>query len=137
MKTSEILQSIQMDMGRERKRISPTITATIHEHRAPTDESVKILSELEQKAQNRIIESIHIKDNIIDAVAIFFLADVGQIEQRKYVIRFMLNGKEQIISGNVGIDYMVSLKHTAIEAITKSIAMEILSQLKDSIIKFA
>ena len=34
------------------------VTREVHEHRAPTDESVKLLREMEQKARDQVIEAI-------------------------------------------------------------------------------
>lgn len=36
---------------------------TINEHRAPTDESVKLLKEMEEKAEAKLIEAIRLDGN--------------------------------------------------------------------------
>lgn len=51
---------------------SPTrteyVTREIHEHRAPTDESVKLLREMEQKAKDQIIQAIHVGNSVFECV---------------------------------------------------------------------
>ena len=45
---------------------------TIHEHRAPTDESVRLLNEFEEKARKNIIHKISVNENNLNAVSIIF-----------------------------------------------------------------
>lgn len=67
------------------------ITKTVIEKRAPTDESVRLLKEFEQAANDKIIESIHVRDNSFDAVVTkendFLSGDIV------YRVVFSLNGK--------------------------------------------
>lgn len=42
------------------------VTRTVHEHRAPTDESVKILREMEQAARADILASRNLKNNVFE-----------------------------------------------------------------------
>lgn len=54
--------------------VSPTritreqVTEHVHEHRAPTDESVRLLAEMEAKARDKIIEAVHIGDTTFECV---------------------------------------------------------------------
>lgn len=41
---------------------------TVHEHRAPTDESVRLLKDMEQKARDKVIQSVRVVDSPIDCV---------------------------------------------------------------------
>lgn len=43
------------------------ITKEVHEYRAPTDESVKLLREMEQKAKNEVVKSIQLGSNYLKA----------------------------------------------------------------------
>lgn len=43
------------------------ITKEVHEYRAPTDESVKLLREMEQKAKNEVVKSIQLESNYLNA----------------------------------------------------------------------
>ena len=41
---------------------------TVHEHRAPTDESVKLLREMEQAARDKVVQAIRLENSPIDCV---------------------------------------------------------------------
>ena len=66
---------------------------TVNINRAPTDESVKLLKEFEEKAVENIIDKIHVNDNSINGVVL-----VKQIQlnpfNHKFYWKFTLNGKE-------------------------------------------
>lgn len=36
------------------------VTREVHEHRAPTDDSVKLLREMEAKAQEQVVQAVHV-----------------------------------------------------------------------------
>lgn len=68
----------------------------VHEHRAPTDESVKLLNEMEEKARENIIASISVTDNTINGVALAYVDEVftaGRPYIRIY-LKFSVNGRE-------------------------------------------
>ena len=77
---------------RETTKIVP-YEKTININRAPTDESVKLLKEFEEKAVENIIDKIHVNDNSINGVVL-----VKQIQlnpfNHKFYWKFTLNGKE-------------------------------------------
>ena len=66
---------------------------TVNINRAPTDESVKLLKEFEEKAVENIIDKIHVNDNNINGLVL-----VKQIQlnpfNHKFYWKFTLNGKE-------------------------------------------
>jgi hypothetical protein len=41
---------------------------TVHEHRAPTDQSVALLKEMEEKAERKILNTIHVTDSSFECV---------------------------------------------------------------------
>lgn len=49
-------------------------TRTIHEHRAPTDESVKLLAEFEAKARERIAQTVRVQGAWLDCVVMVEMA---------------------------------------------------------------
>lgn len=71
-----------------------------HEHRAPTDDSVKLLIEMQEKAEKRILEQIHIEDNIFNMVGIFF-GNSNPMAHITLHIRFCLNKKFHTISHEI------------------------------------
>lgn len=65
---------------------------SVTEKRAPTDESVKILREAEDRAQKAIVESTHVDNCPIDAV-LHKQFDVLS-DSTKYACIFKINGKK-------------------------------------------
>ncbi len=66
---------------------------TITENRAPTDESVKLLKEMEQAARDKVVETTIVKDThfeckIHKSVDMFSLMDI-------YSVIYSLNGRKQ------------------------------------------
>jgi hypothetical protein len=72
----------------------------IHEHLAPTDESVKILNDFEEKARKNIIHKVKVETNTIIAMGIYFRDEM--VDNRVHFdIKFSLNGKEVLIQDYV------------------------------------
>ena len=70
-------------------------TATVHEHRAPTDASVALLKEMEAAAEKKLIESVHVGNTAFECVihtANDYLSDC-------VVMRavFKLNGQQETV----------------------------------------
>lgn len=74
--------------------------STVNEHRAPTDESIKILNEMQEKAKDNIIKSIKIEENYLKAVGIYTQQDSIN-RDLSYCLRFILNGKEYLIKDEI------------------------------------
>lgn len=72
----------------------------ITENKAPTDESVRLLNEFEEKAKKNIIATIQIDENLLKAVVIYYRDEVVS-NRMSYHIKFSLNGQETIIIGYV------------------------------------
>ena len=68
----------------------------ITEKKAPTEESVRLLKEMKDKAQLNIIATIKIEENFLKAVAIYYRDEIV-MNRMTYHIRFELNGKEYTI----------------------------------------
>lgn len=69
---------------------------TVNEHKAPTDKSVELLNEMQEKAQRNVIATIKIEENFLKAVAIYY-RDEMIMDRMTYHIRFELNGKKYTI----------------------------------------
>lgn len=41
---------------------------TVHEHRAPTDQSVALLKEMERAAMEKVVKSIRLENTVVDGV---------------------------------------------------------------------
>jgi len=72
---------------------------TINEHKAPTDESVKLLRELEKEAEKRVLEVISVDNNVMKACIIMWQEKInaGMKNDKVYHLKFNLNGKEYFI----------------------------------------
>lgn len=73
---------------------------TINENRAPTDESVRLLNEMQQKAQENIVQTIKVEGNEVNGL-IMLLRSGRTLLGYEYILKFTLNGHEQIIQGNL------------------------------------
>ena len=83
----------------DRYLISPRLNADVsvrrEEKRAPTDESVRLLREMEQKARDEIIRSIPVESNGFKAVMQQCHSDMEDCELYRLV--FKLNGETLIV----------------------------------------
>lgn len=66
---------------------------TIHEHKAPTDESVKILREMEGAARESVLSVHKFEDNELNGIVVQMMMDHFKPYSKLY-IRFTLNGKK-------------------------------------------
>lgn len=73
----------------------------ITEHRAPTDESIALLNEMQQKAEANIISSISVDDNSVKFVALSFNNPLAIFEIQFY-LKMLVNGKEYRFTGTLG-----------------------------------
>lgn len=64
----------------------------VHEHRAPTDDSVKLLIEMEEKARSKIVGAFVTKSNELEGAVVYMRRNI-MLEHDVY-IRFKLNGKD-------------------------------------------
>lgn len=81
-------------------------TVTIHEHRAPTDDSIKLLNEFQDKALQNLIKTVPIKNNIIDGIVFLFESNVASYS-RKFIFRFKINGIEYQIEDEYEIGDLI------------------------------
>ena len=106
---------------------------TVNINRAPTDESVRLLKEFEEKAVENIIDKIHVNDNSINGVVL-----VKQIQlnpfNHKFYWKFTLNGKEY--RGDVELQLssweMRNLVNLLAQEISKVITAELINSFNFS-----
>ena len=72
-------------------KVAPAYPQTVHEHKAPTDESIKLLREMEAKARKEITVHLRATNNAFNG-AIYSLPTVT--DERQYWVVFSLNGRE-------------------------------------------
>lgn len=57
-----------MFSSRHTHDVDATLTSTVHEHRAPTDESVRLLREMEASARKAVEKAVRVTNSPIDCV---------------------------------------------------------------------
>lgn len=76
-----------------------TINVHKHEHRAPTDESIRLYKELEEKALQRLISTTTLEDNTFNATWHVFTDFINH--ENKAICRYKLNGVEYQFEADV------------------------------------
>lgn len=115
----------------------------ITEKRAPTDESIKILNEMMDKAKSNIIHSFRVDNNIIKAIGIYYVTGLMS-DKIEFHIKFQLNGKDYYIVDEVNrFEYSEELKDNfykfgseaifamVLNVFSKAIAQELMKQSPD------
>lgn len=68
---------------------------TIKEVKAPTDESIRLLNEMQQKTVDNIMAKVEVKDNLLTGKCYLInLAAMGYRDQFKMIFKFSINGQE-------------------------------------------
>ena len=76
-----------------------TESVTVHEHRAPTDESVKLLNELTEKALKNITHRFSTSNNTLQTSWAVY---VDQPQHKRVALcKFVLNGKEHTLQVDI------------------------------------
>lgn len=70
------------------------INADIYVKKAPTDDSVRLLNEMQEKAKSNIIATIEAKNNLVDVLGVYFRANNPIDMTVEFLAKFKLNGKE-------------------------------------------
>jgi hypothetical protein len=114
-------------------------SVTVHEHRAPTDASIRMLNEMQEKAKENILRSMIIDTNEMYGAVIFH--QLSGIEGKVlWDAMFILNRKEIKLHGKINRnDFECGYSHeTVLQMIVKrfgeSIAEEFVNQCGQSII---
>src|SRR5262249_26084131 len=97
------------------------VTRTVHEHRAPTDESIRLAREYEEKAwqavSNRVLEAVP----EIDAQVVVVEKMLDTLES---LLLFKVNGKPVRVRFPESVD-----RHARVRVIAENITEEIMRQL--------
>jgi len=81
---------------------------SIIEKRAPTDESVRLLKEMEEKAESKFLSRIELHNNYMDISVCELVRNYADLD-RKFYYGLKLNGES--IGGIVEITELMFLKH--------------------------
>ena len=75
----------------ERTRLEPYCREVL-EHRAPTDDSVRLLREMEEKARAQVVDAYVLRDNALSGAIVHFRSDTSM--EDIYQVALDLNGEK-------------------------------------------
>ncbi|MGZ5583454.1 MAG: hypothetical protein ACXWG8_07770 [Usitatibacter sp.] len=107
---------------------------TVHEHRAPTDESVRLLKEMERAARDKIVETIRIEGNGFNCIVHRSENYLDLDDTVAFVVIYDINGVRRRVdhreptkrSTENRIDWQARLIDNLIKAVGEDIALNIL-----------
>jgi hypothetical protein len=102
----------------------------IHEHRAPTDASVKLLSELEQAALDKVLSVNRLENNLVHAE--WAVIDEPMRMELRVVCRMKINGQEMKFETDVDRPWRTDSHRQVIERIYQKLAHCIVGQLVEA-----
>lgn len=97
------------------------VTKAVHEHKAPTDESIKLLNEMADKALSNIVARWSTDNNVLSMQGAFF--DDYSRGSRTLAIKMKLNGKDHKII--VEVDPFQSDVQTFVSLVFDKVSQEI------------
>jgi len=121
---------VTIQQGKEAAPYAKTVT--VHEHRAPTDDSIRLYQEIEDKAYQNLLHRIQVNDNALNFGAIVHVPRTTTNQEIAYI--FTLNGRE--ITGKITIKHHEALTldrqgivRKIVEDASRHIAVEILQHM--------
>lgn len=111
-------------------QVGPRSIDVMHvEKRAPTDESVRLLREMEGKAREQVVEALRLTSASVEAVA--WRYDDHLNIKTHFAIHYKLNGQKREVKLSVD-DYKSSIDEQ-LDAIWKAVAEDMASMLVGSV----
>lgn len=78
-------------------RINFPDTIKVHEHKAPTDESIKLMESMHQKVLENLISKVKVDNNLVKGEAFFFDQPINLDGTVKMVFKFKINEREFVV----------------------------------------
>lgn len=105
----------------------------VTEHKAPTDESIRLFGEFKEKARSQIIEEIEVANNLVSgSVTLFYEAEY----MRKLAYyKFSINGVEYTGKQHVGEKYSGSVSYNDRREAVGLLANAMVSEIVVGILK--
>lgn len=101
------------------------VHVSIKEERAATDESVRLLREMEQQARNEVIKAIRLDGNEFKGVV--QVSEMHMTGEIAYRVAFELNGKRHLVEEIVDrSDTKETIAEKLVGALAKTLSREIL-----------
>lgn len=105
------------------------IKVTVTENKAPTDESVRLLNSLQEKALANLVKTVKVSNNVIDGVLFIFEAQ-AETFQRKGILVFKINGVEYKIENTYDLDNTINFsEELSVESFVKKIISELSKEI--------
>jgi len=112
-----------------RTEVAPTYPQkiTAHEHRAPTDESVRLLNEMDEKARKNIIERVILKNTLFEGTCILY---EDQFNQELLIdFKFIINGVKILLTKNFPNDAKYREREWLLQQIYDHFSAELTAQV--------
>lgn len=108
------------------ERVTKNVNVT--EHRAPTDESVKLLREMEAEAQSRIVKSTRVADMGFECVIHSMRDSINS--QIRFAVIYSLNGKKHRVDHDVeDMGSRVELTRKTVDSLIDAVAKDMAEKL--------
>lgn len=95
---------------------------TVKEYRAPTDESIKLLNELTDKALKNITRTFSTSNNTLQMTAAVY--EDYKNSSRAFLCKFVLNGKEHLLEVDIP-----TWKYDTVDSIVTALYTEVCNKL--------
>ena len=111
---------------------SPSVIKVIEE-KAPTDESIKLLREMEKEVEGKVLNAIRIEDNKLNAIVVESMLDVFGMDKVIHIL-FTLNGKRYHLKETVDLKEAALDNPTALAKAARAVANAITAELAPYIV---
>ena len=112
---------------------------TVHEHRAPTADTARLLSELTQLAEQKVVEAVRFKDTKFEGV--MHRQDSFVNNMTEYLVMFSLNGEKRkvfidvdgiqtITNQKVSYDHLIQIRDAVAKDIANTLLGSIVKEMK-------
>jgi len=100
-------------------------TINVNEHKAPTDESIRLLEEMHDKAVKNIIAKVRVEDNLVNG-EVFLIHQPWCVAEYQIIFKFKINSQEFTIEHFIDRSYFYDgdtpLEMSNIETVIKDYA---------------
>ena len=103
------------------------VTEHVHEHRAPTDQSVSLLKELEREAADKVLSVNRLQNNIVDAQ--WVIVDDKMCLELTAVCRMKVNGHDLQFSVELDRPWRRESARKIVEAIAEKLAKYLVGEM--------
>lgn len=113
-----------------------TKEVNVKEYKAPTDESVKLLNEMTEKALSNLIKTFSTTNNTLQMTCAVY--DDNLVYDRRFLCKFTLNGKDHTLDIPIPLHAFTNMDSAILElytAVCNKLAYEIMQPLLEEMMK--